>query len=214
MQPLTIDDLLSLEEYTGRRREYFESHRRYVDRYRRVRVGPRLTLVFENRKTLWFRVQEIIRIARLARVDEIQQELSLYNRLLPAADTLQAALLIEIPDETKLIEELAAWRDLDGDQLWLRVGAERLPSRLVTCRPEDRCIGTAHWVQFHIGPDHQGRFADLDVPACFGFDNGRYTHQSPPLSDEMRLSLMDDLKAPEAEETSEATEATEPRLAA
>ena len=63
MLPLTVDDLLPLEEYATKRSEYFDAHRRYIDRYRRVRIGPKLTLIFENRQTLWFRVQEIIRIA-------------------------------------------------------------------------------------------------------------------------------------------------------
>src|ERR1700757_2670868 len=98
MRPLTVDDLLPLEEYASRRKEFFDSHRRYVDRYRRVRIGPKLTLVFENRPTLWFRVQEGIRIARLAEPREVEQELNLYNRLLPGQQRLQAALLIEIAD--------------------------------------------------------------------------------------------------------------------
>src|SRR5437763_4536926 len=106
MLPLTVDDLLPLEEYVGRRREYFDSHRRYVDRYRRVRIGPRLTLIFENRQTLWYRVHEVLRIARLADRREVQLELNLYNRLLPGPDRLQAALLIEIGDPTQLLKEL------------------------------------------------------------------------------------------------------------
>ena len=61
MRPLTYDDLLPLEDFAGQRRELFEAHIRYVDRYRRVRFGPRLALIFENRQTLWFRVQEILR---------------------------------------------------------------------------------------------------------------------------------------------------------
>src|SRR5436190_17780576 len=88
MQPLLVDDLLPLEEYVARRKEFFDAHRRYIDRYRRVRIGPKLTLVFENRQTLWFRVQEVIRIARLADTRELQQELNLYNRLLPGRNLL------------------------------------------------------------------------------------------------------------------------------
>src|SRR5438270_1291165 len=114
MLPLTVDDLLPLEEYVGRRREFFDSHRRYIDRYRRVRIGPRLTLIFENRQTLWYRVQEVMRIARLADAREVQMELNLYNRLLPGRDLLQAALLIEIAEPTKLVEELAPWQSLRG----------------------------------------------------------------------------------------------------
>ena len=73
MLPLTVDDLLPLEEYAGRRKEFFDAQRRYVDRYRRIRIGPKLTLIFENRQTLWFRVQEVIRIARLAEPGEVQR---------------------------------------------------------------------------------------------------------------------------------------------
>src|ERR1700680_1285311 len=118
MLPLTVDDLLPLDEYAGRRREYFDSHRRYIDRYRRIRLGPRLTLIFENRQTLWFRVQEIIRIARLADAQFLQQELNLFNRLLPRKDHLQAALVIEVTDDTQLAKELAPWQNVRGDQLW------------------------------------------------------------------------------------------------
>src|SRR5215831_5896190 len=100
MLPLTVDDLLPLNEYANRRREFFDSHVRYVDRYRRVRLGPRLTLVFENRQTLWFRVQEVLRVARLADPARVREELAVYNRLLPGAGRLQAALLIA-PDDDK-----------------------------------------------------------------------------------------------------------------
>src|SRR5437762_8305879 len=114
MKPLTQDDLIPLEEYVGRRREFFESHRRYLDKYRRIRIGPRLTLLFENRQTLWFRVQEIVRVARLTEPGRLRAELDVYNELLPARDHLQAALIIEIPDETRLVAELAAWNDIAG----------------------------------------------------------------------------------------------------
>lgn len=194
MLPLTVDDLLPLEEYVGRRREYFESHRRYIDRYRRVRIGPRLTLIFENRQTLWFRVQEIVRIARLSQSEEVQQELDLYNRLLPGRNLLQAALLIEVQDETQVVKELANWRDLQSDHLRLRVGKEQFPSYLVTCRPEDRCVGTSHWVQFHLQSESRELLANLSLPAFFAFDNGIYQHQSAPLSDDLRQSLVDDLE--------------------
>src|SRR5258707_12086574 len=115
MRPLTLDDLLPLDEYAARRREFFDSLQRYLDRYRRVRIGPRLTLLFENRQTLWFRVHEVLRVARLAEPRRVQQELDVYNRLLPGRGRLQAALLIEVGDEAKLTEELAPWQSLRGE---------------------------------------------------------------------------------------------------
>jgi hypothetical protein len=187
MTPLTIEDLLPLEVYAPRRREFFDSHRRYIDRYRRVRIGPRLTLIFENRQTLWFRVQEIVRVARLSARSEVEQELRLYNRLLPAGDLLQAALLLDVADDwTK-------WRQLDGEHLRLVIGAHELPSRLVTSRPEDRCVGTAHWVQFAFDVRDRELLADFTLPAVFRFDDEQYCHSSNPLADDLRHSLLEDL---------------------
>ncbi|MSU76785.1 MAG: DUF3501 family protein [Gemmataceae bacterium] len=192
MLPLTVDDLLPLEEYVARRKEFFDAHRRYVDRYRRIRIGPKLTLIFENRQTLWFRVQEVMRIARLASDPEVQAELNLYNRLLPSRNLFQAALLIEI-DSAKFGSEMSSWNTLAGNQLALHVGTSVTPARLVTSRPEDRAIGTAHWVQFIIGPDVRKQFANFNLRTYFRFENETYQHSSPLLGDEFRQNLIDDL---------------------
>jgi Protein of unknown function (DUF3501) len=193
MLPLTVDDLLPLEEYAARRREFFESHRRYLDRYRRVRIGPQVTLLFENRQTLWFRVQEIIRVARLADPVRLQEALDLYNRLLPRPNGLQAALLVEFADESRLAERLGPWQTLHGNDLRLRVGDATFPASLVTCRPEDRCIGAAHWVEFAIAAGGRRLLADSRQTALFDLTHPSYSHQSPPLGEEVRQSLLDDL---------------------
>src|SRR3954453_14574087 len=129
MAPLTVEDLLPLGGDPPRRREFFDSHRRYVDRYRRVRIGPRLTLIFENRQTLWFRVQEIVRVARLSDRSQVAQELELYNRLLPPGNLLQAALLLDLGEDTA-----PDWQHLDGSHLRLAIGDDELAARLVTGR--------------------------------------------------------------------------------
>lgn len=194
MQPLTLDDLLPLDEFAQRRREFFEALGRYLDRYRRVRIGPRLTLLFENRQTLWFRVQELLRIARLSEPGRVQQELDLYNRLLPSRDRLQAALLIEVEDSARTTAELAGWQKLRGEDLRLRLGDRQLPAQLLTCRPEDRCIGAAHWVQFLLDKSGRRLLADLQLPAHFEVSLSSYRHESPPLGDDIRQSLLDDLE--------------------
>ncbi|HZZ81647.1 MAG TPA: DUF3501 family protein [Gemmataceae bacterium] len=199
MLPLTIDDLLPLEEYASRRKEFFDAQRRYVDRYRRVRIGPKLTLIFENRQTLWFRVQEIIRVARLGDAREVQLELNLYNRLLPARNLLQAALLIEI-DPAQFGKELMAWHKLDENMLRLHVGAYSVAARLITCRPEDRAIGTAHWVQFHLSPEMRRQLGNFSERALFSFESELYQHQSPALGNDFRQSMLDDLQLSERDQ--------------
>jgi hypothetical protein len=193
MNVLTLDDLLPLEEFAARRRELLETHGRYLDIYRRVRVGPRATLLFENRQTLWFRVQDVLRVARLAEPARVRQELDLFNRLLPARNRLAASLLIAVEDETKLTEELAPWHELRGENLRLHLGTAEYPANLFTARPEDRCIGTAHWVQFVLDDDGRELLADTRCQAFVSIHLPAYRQESGPLSEEMRQSLFDDL---------------------
>ncbi len=197
MRPLTLDDLLPLDEFADQRREFFAAHRRYLDRYRRVRIGPRMTLLFENRQTLWFRVQDVLRVARLADAADVQAELDVYNRLLPGHDCLQAALLLDIPANVPLANALAPWRDLKGDDLRLRLGDGAYPGLLLTSRPEDRCVGAAHWVRFAIDAVARTRLADPGEAAFFEVHTAEYRHDSPPLGDDIRQSLLDDLRMPE-----------------
>jgi hypothetical protein len=176
MRPLTIDDIMPLGEFAGRRREFFHSLERYLDRYRRVRIGPQVTLVFENRQTLWFRVQDLLRVARLGDPARVQDELDLYNRLLPDRDHLQAAVIIAVTDESKAAEELAPWHALKGEDLQLHVGKRRCAATLVTCRPEDLAAGTAHWAQFKIAGDDRNHFSNFRTPARFTIATGSYSH--------------------------------------
>jgi hypothetical protein len=194
MRPLTLDDLLPLEEYVGRRPELFAAHARYLDRYRRVRVGPQVTLVFENRQTLWFHMQELLRVARLADPLRVQQELDWYNRLLPGRDRLQAALVIDIPEGPAWAEQVRIWQDLAGDDVRLRPGDESVPARLTTCRPEDRCAGTTHWLEFAVTADVRRALADGREPVFFAVEHKTYQHRSALLSEALRRSLLDDLE--------------------
>jgi hypothetical protein len=193
MKGLTVDDLLPLEEFAHRRRELFDAHSRYLDRYRRVRIGPRIALLFENRQTLWFRLQEVLRVARLSEPTRVQQELDLYNRLLPGRSRLQAALLLTLSDDARLPAELSRWQELRGEDLCLNLGDTRSPANLLTCRPEDRCIGTAHWVQFFLDAPSRRLLADPLAPAHFSVTLGNYRQESAPLGDDIRQSLLDDL---------------------
>ncbi len=178
MKDLTVEDLMPLDEFAVNRREFFQTHARYVDRYRRVQVGPDMTLLFENRQTLWFRVQEIVRIARLYDPSHIQGELDLYNRLLPRRQRLQAALIIRVADPVRLLEALLPWRELRGELLRLHVGNREYPANLLTTRPEDRCIGAAHWVQFVLDPDGRRTLTESRQPVYVSIALPEYRHES------------------------------------
>ena len=193
MKDLTVEDLIPLDEFAFNRREFFQTHARYVDRYRRVQVGPDMTLLFENRQTLWYRVQEIVRIARLFDPSQIQGELDLYNRLLPRRERLQAALIIRVADPTRFLEALVPWRELRGELLRLHIDDREIPANLLTTRPEDRCIGAAHWVQFVLDASARRGLVDPRQSAFISVSLPEYHHESAMLSEEVRHSLADDL---------------------
>src|SRR5207249_3138796 len=150
-------------------------------------------LIFENRQTLWFRVQEILHVARLADPVRVRLELDWYNRLLPRRDRLQAALVLD-RDETADPEAEARFRhDLVVSLLELQIGPERAGAVFVTCRPEDRGVGAAHWLEFAVGPAARRALADFRRPAQFAIYCPGYRHEGPPLDREVRQSLLDDL---------------------
>jgi hypothetical protein len=188
MQPLTPDDLLPLAEYAPRREEFFQAHRRYCDLYRRVRVGPSAALLFENRQTLWFRIQEILRVTQLRDPKWVQQELAIVNRLLPRANQLQAGLILNDPSGT-------AWRKLQPESIRLVLGSIHVSPRIASCQPGEQALGLAHWLEFPLYRPERKLLADFSVSAWIEIECGAYRHNSGRLTEEVRQSLLDDLES-------------------
>lgn len=192
VRPLTLDLIIPPEEFLAGQDEHLAKHMRYVDRYRKVRMGPRATLVFEDRQTLWFRVQQVIAMARLNDPKAQQRELDHHNMLLPSAGGLQAALLLDTPGAPGA--DLETWRGLTGQDIAMHLGPEKtLRANILSANPEDRCWGTAHWVQFL--PEHTD-LEPLTDPATgvwFSIRSGDYNEASHPISADIRQSLVKDL---------------------
>jgi hypothetical protein len=102
--PLGVDDILDLRAYE-RVRDDYRRHVIELKRRRRVALGPILTAVFECAETVRFQVQEMARAERITTDEGIQQELDVYNRLLPTEGELSATLFVELTTE----EELRYW---------------------------------------------------------------------------------------------------------
>src|SRR3954463_7510887 len=130
MSKLTLDDIADLREYE-RERDSFRERVIALKKRRRIALGPVVTLVFENRDTIRFQIQEMARAERMLTDEAIQTELDIYNPLVPEPGQLAMTLFIELTDK-------------DGLMNWLPklVGIERsLELRLadgtvVTSRPE------------------------------------------------------------------------------
>src|SRR3954463_2923435 len=102
---LTTDDIVDLRAYE-RERESFRSQIIELKKRRRGPVGPIVTLVFENRETIRFQIQEMARAERMLRDEQIQGELDAYNPLIPEPGQLSATLFIELTSKAELMEWL------------------------------------------------------------------------------------------------------------
>src|SRR4051812_7644352 len=96
-----------------------------IKRVRRVSIGPQVTLVFENRATMIFQVEEMCRAEGIVEPDKIQHEIDTYNKILPDPGQLGATLLIEITEESQIEGTLERLVGLQ-DHVWLVVGGERI----------------------------------------------------------------------------------------
>lgn len=122
MKKLTRTDLWKLEDY-ARERPAFRTRVLAHKKQRSVRLGDHLTLIFEDRLTVQYQVQEMLRIERIFEPMGIDEELAAYNPLIPDGSNLKATLLIEYDDVEQRRRALAELRGIEH-QLTLAVGDE------------------------------------------------------------------------------------------
>jgi hypothetical protein len=148
MKVLTQDDLIPQDEYERQRESYRQAIIALKQR-RRITIGDKITLVFENRETLRFQIQEIIRVERIVDPQKIQEELEVYNALLPASGEVSATLLIELTDPDTMKHWLDLFMGLDhGHKVGLRAGSEVVYGEFEGGHSHETKISAVHFVRF------------------------------------------------------------------
>src|SRR5678810_1306818 len=112
MKPIALEDVIPLGDYE-RQREAFRSRIIALKQRRRISIGPLVTLIFENRETLQFQTQEMIRVEHIRDPHKVQEELDVYNALMPESGELSGTLLIEITEQDRMKEWLDMFMGLD-----------------------------------------------------------------------------------------------------
>src|SRR3954467_15226471 len=112
MKKLTAVDLYSLEAYSRERLAFRERVLKHKAP-RRVHVGAHVTLIFEDRLTIQYQIQEMLRVERVFEAAGIQEELDAYNPLIPDGANLKATMLIEFPDADERAQMLGKLRDIE-----------------------------------------------------------------------------------------------------
>lgn len=161
---LTLPDIADLRAYERERLE-FRSHVIDLKKRRRVGIGPFVTVVFENRDTIRFQIQEMARVEKLLSDEAIENELQVYNPLIPEPGELALTLFIELTSELALRDWLPRLVGIERT-LELRIGAS--DPVVVPCIPDeehqsqltrDEITASVHYIHFRLDPSQVEAFA-------------------------------------------------------
>jgi len=191
---LTRADLMSLEQYSTARKDF---RARVLDhkRSRLVPIGPNTTWAFEDRLTIQYQVQEMLRIERIFEAAGIQDELDAYNPLIPDGSNWKVTFLIEFPDPDERKLRLAALKGIE-DRCWVQIaGCERVFAIADEDleRENEEKTSSVHFLRFELSPE-MVRQAHAGAAISVGIDHNNYKHEVAPLNPAQRDSLTHDLK--------------------
>jgi hypothetical protein len=194
---LTLDDIADMRAYE-RERGDFRARIIELKKRRRVSVGPYVTFVFENRDTIRFQIQEMARVERLRSDEQIEEELRIYNPLIPEPGMVSATMFIELTSDTELREWLPKLVNVDRSA-WIRIGdgdgADRF--RLVLDKEHEEQLtredttAAVHYVHAQLDDAQIERFA-VD-PVVLEIDHPAYRHETR-LGPDTIAELLKDLR--------------------
>ncbi|MCH7939140.1 MAG: DUF3501 family protein [Candidatus Marinimicrobia bacterium] len=193
MEKIKLADLLDITEYEKIRPE---SRQEVMDhkKIRRIQLGSEISLTFEDRTTIIFQIQEMMRAERLVHDSQIQAEIDVYNDLIPDQGELSATLFIEITESDQVKEKLHKFLGLtDGESLWLQVGDTKIYATFEEGRAEEDKISSVHYIRFTLTKSVQESLENSAIEAKIGIDQGTYKYTTV-LSSDSRKSLINDLR--------------------
>lgn len=195
MRKLALADVRNILEYERVRGEV---RRRLIalKRRRRVPVGRHLCFVFENRETVLFQVQEMCRAERIVDEAKIQEEVDVYNALIPGAGELSATLLIEIAERDRIQPVLDSLLGIDtGQHVWIQVGRDyAVPGEFEAGHSDEERgkLSAVHFVRFRFPAEAVRAFREQDAYLVVDHPGERARARLPA---EVKASLLEDLGA-------------------
>jgi len=193
MQKLSRKDLYSLEQYSDAR-EKFRDEVLLHKRSRRLELGTNAALYFEDRLTMQYQIQEMLRIERIYEAADINEELEAYNPLIPDGKNWKATFMVEFPEEDerrKMLKQLLGIEDC----VYMRVG-DLDKSVAIADEDMDRADETktsaVHFLRFELSDEQVSALKD-GAPLAAGIDHPNYQAEISPVAENIRESLLGDL---------------------
>ena len=193
MRKLTPDDVIPVDDYL-RVREQMRARVRTERAVRRVSVGDRVSLHFENRDTVLFQIEEMLRVENIRDPEKIAEEVRVYNDLVAADGELRATFFVEITDRARIREDLDSLIGLETEGLSMVIGGERVAAEFEPGHAREDRISAVHFVRFQLGPALQQALGDTSVPAEVVIEHRGYSARAA-LTPETRAALVADLSS-------------------
>jgi hypothetical protein len=192
MQKLTREDLYSLEKYAEIRADFRDQVMRHK-KNRQVALGPNATLYFEDRLTMHYQVQEMLRAEKIFEAAGIEDELAAYNPLIPDGRNWKATFMIEYDDVEERRRQLAKLKGIE-DTLWVRVAGFDKVFAIANEdleRTNEEKTSSVHFVRFELTP---AMIASARAGAALGMgiDHPAYPHRLEALEDSRKQALLAD----------------------
>jgi hypothetical protein len=193
MQKLTREDLMGLEQYSVAR-EDFRSKVLDHKRNRRIDLGANAALYFEDRLTMQYQVQEMLRIERIFEAGGIDEELNAYNPLIPDGSNWKATFMVEFPDEDERRTMLQRLVGIE-EKVFLQIDDGKRISPIADEdleRSSAEKTSAVHFLRFELSPDEASALKQGATLAA-GIDHDNYNVEKYPVGDDIRQSLVADL---------------------
>ncbi|MDH5229849.1 MAG: DUF3501 family protein [Gammaproteobacteria bacterium] len=192
MKQLSRQELMSLEQYSEKRNS-FRAEVMAHKKNRHLSLGENLTLYFEDRLTIQYQIQEMLRIEKIFEADGIQEELDAYNPLIPEGKNLKATFMIEYPQVEQRKQMLAQLIGVE-DKLWLQVeGFDKVYPIADEDLQRDNAEKTSsvHFLRFEFSAE---MIAKLKTGASLaaGVDHENYQQHVAEIPQNIRNSLVND----------------------
>jgi hypothetical protein len=190
---LQPSDLYSLEQY-ARRRPEMRAQVMAHKQLRNLHIGPNVTWMFEDRLTIQYQIQEMLRVERIFEEAGIQDELHAYNPLIPDGSNWKVTFLIEFPEVEERRVELARMKGIETC-CWVQVGSQPRVYAIADEdmeRENDEKTSSVHFLRFELTAEMVSA-AKETMPLHMGIDHPVYQHAQSPLSESIRAALVKDL---------------------
>ncbi len=193
MDKLSREDLYSLEKYTEIRQDFRSEVMRHK-KNRALGIGPNATLYFEDRLTIQYQIQEILRVEKIFEAEAIKDELGAYNPLIPDGRNWKATFMLEYPDPAERRRRLAELIGVE-DSVWLRVAGHEpvtpIADEDLERETEDK-TSSVHFLRFELQPPMIESLQD-GASIAAGIDHPNYRHMVDPVPQAIRDALAADL---------------------